>query len=147
MGATSSAVQSAPNAPPPTDDYRTYVCGLMGLGLPYPDTLTFSNHRPLRGLSVFNQSSCGVGFYFNRTPALGNAPDLFVPAGIAQGIPLASLQQVGVSFSLLGTSSPSGQIYVHFTTDLVVSTSSQINTLGGAMIWDQSNWDASQWNA
>lgn len=103
--------------------------------------------RFIRGITIYNQSSLSIGLYFNRV-AVGT-PDVIVVAAVAQGIPLSSLKSVSIGFMQSAGLVPSGQVYIHYTTDLVVSTSSAISVAvtptGPQAIWDTANWDAASW--
>jgi hypothetical protein len=126
------------------DDYRTYL--MLSGAPPNPDVLKFSDERQyIRGVTVFNQSTVTIGLYLNRNQ--NGSPDIIIPGGQALGLPIPNAKYIGVGFLTVAAAPPTGQAYVHFTTDLVVSTAASISTVGGGMIWDQSNWDAANWNA
>lgn len=118
--------------------------GLPGLDTPYVGTFFLANRqRPIRGATILNQSTVGFGLYLNKPPQ--GAPDVIVPAGLALGLPLPSVYELGYAFQISISNPPIGQIYIHITTDLVVSTASQVGGAGSGAVWDSSKWDASTW--
>ncbi len=122
-----------------------YMMGLPGRTVPPPSLLTFADARAyIRGVTVVNQSSVTLGLYINRQPV--GSPDILIIGGLAMGVPVPNAKLLGVNFLENLTNPPSGQIYLHYTTDLVVSTASQLSPGGGATaIWDQAIWDSSSW--
>lgn len=118
---------------------------LPGQTVPQPEVLRFSDGRAfIRGVTVVNQSTVILGLYLNRQPQ--GTPDILISGGLAQGLPLPNIKSLGIGFLISSANPPSGQIYLHYTTDLVVSTASQVSPVGGnGGIWDQSIWDASSW--
>ena len=122
-----------------------YMMGLPGRTVPPPSTLVFADARAyIRGVTVVNQSSVTLGLYINRQPV--GSPDILIIGGLAMGVPIPNAKLLGVNFLEDLTNPPSGQIYLHYTTDLVVSTASQLSPGGGATaIWDQAIWNSSSW--
>jgi murein DD-endopeptidase MepM/ murein hydrolase activator NlpD len=112
---------------------------------PPNDIFQFSNlNARINGVTVINQSNATVGLYISRQA--GGSPDVVVQAGQALGIPMPSAQYVAVSFASPMGAPPSGQAYIHWTTDLIVATSSPVPaSSSGTSVWDSAVWDSGSW--
>lgn len=113
-----------------------YLSLPMSGKVPNPGTMQFANAQDyIRGVTVLNSSSADCYIYVNRTSA--GAPDFIVPSGQNQGVPIASVKYLSYSFAQAASNinAPvSGYAYLHYTTDIIISTSSTINiNLGAAL--------------
>ncbi|MGH7749802.1 MAG: gp53-like domain-containing protein [Candidatus Dormibacteria bacterium] len=107
----------------PQQGVDSYLTLQVGSTNPAPVTLAFADAiSRIRGITVFNASQAVVNLFFNRTAA--GAPDVFIPAASSVAIPVPFLQ-----YAIATISNPNnlpGTIYIHYTTELIVSTAGQV---------------------
>lgn len=107
-----------------SDDARTYVFpNVKNTG----DVLQLWPPQPLRGLTIINQSSVTVSVFKNGLASANAVPDFKVYPGTFQATPLPQPSTCALRFDG-STATSSGQVYAHFTTDLVAASSGSAAT-------------------